>query len=99
MKHVYLILLNVLLLCSFGNADSLTPDVNARIRTITLEGLNKAYNFDFVMAEKDFDAAARIEPLHPRPYVGKSMIELWRYLIGKNDSAKESFLKLAENAI
>ena len=99
MKFIVLCILNLLLLLSSGKGDVPSTAVTEQVRKLTLEGFTNAYNFDFAAANKSFDQASEIEPLHPRPYVGKAMIELWRYLLSKNDTARKSFLDYADRAI
>ncbi len=98
MKFIVIILLNFLL-SSFGSGGSLSPAALERVRNLTLEGLHSAYNFDFDAANKSFAMASEVEPLHPRPYVGKAMILLWRCLLNKNEADQQAFFFLADRAI
>jgi tetratricopeptide (TPR) repeat protein len=93
-----------ILLCSL----TLTPSLQARtlpytsqeqIKSLSLRGWNSAYNFDLTGAHAAFDEASRIEPLHPRPYLGKAMIVFWRYLLNRSEKDKESFYAIAEKTI
>lgn len=90
----------ILLLCSLcGNAGSLPASTVERVRNLTLDGLNSAYNFNFPAANRLFDDAIAVEPLSPRPYIGKAMIVFWRFVLNKSDRDREEFLSLAERAI
>ena len=92
-------LLALLLISTTCIAGSLTPATLERVQTLTLDGLHNAYNFEFKTADQRFNEAIRIEPLHPRPYVGKATIIAWRYLLSRNDTDKEAFLSSADLAI
>jgi TolA-binding protein len=97
MKRQFLFLLLIVLVCehSLGNI----PATVERVRDLTLQGLDFAYNLDFASANKKFDEAILVEPLHPRPYLAKASLLFWRYLMSKNEADYESFLNLAEKTI
>jgi tetratricopeptide (TPR) repeat protein len=99
MHFLFLSLLHLLLFLPPGDNGALSPELTERIRALSLEGFESAYNFDFAAANRSFDEASKVEPLHPRPYVGKAMIEMWKYLLTKNDTARQAFLALADKAI
>src|SRR5512143_89877 len=82
--------------CSGGTISSESLE---RVRTLSLRGFALAYNYDFGEANRRFDEAMAVEPRHPRPYVGKSMILFWRYLLSRNEALKDSFLTLADRGI
>lgn len=96
MKLSYLIIL-VLVQSAFSSAS--IPSSMERVRDLTLQGLSFAYNLDFVSANNKFDEAISVEPLHPRPHVGKASLLFWRYLISKNDADYELFIAFAEKAM
>jgi tetratricopeptide (TPR) repeat protein len=99
MKRIHSVVV-ILLFCSLhGIAGSLPYSTVERVRTITLDGLHAAYNFDFPSANKSFDDALSVEPLSPRPYIGKATIVFWRFVLNKNDRDREEFLLLADRAI
>src|SRR5262249_24469610 len=81
-----------------GYAGTLPPATVERVRTLTMDGINQAYNFNFDGANKSFDEAIGVEPLHPRPYVGRAMIAFWRCLLSKSDSDIQSFYTVADRA-
>ena len=99
MKTVLFAALLFILASGYCTAGSLNPESAARIRTLTLDGLNHAYNFDFTTANRLFDEAIAAEPLHPRPYIGKTSLALWQFLLSKNDADYKTFLSLADRSI
>src|SRR5437762_629539 len=82
--------------CEAGPLPASTAE---RVRALSLEGLGHAYNFEFAAANERFDAAIAIEPLHPRPYVGKAEILFWRLMFSKNEAEIDSFLLISDRAI
>jgi tetratricopeptide (TPR) repeat protein len=96
----FTIVVCVLFLCA-GSACADTIDRAAldRVRDLTLKGLDRAYHLDFTNANGFFDEAIAVQPFHPRPYVSKASLFLWRYLLSKDDSDYTSFLSLADRAI
>ncbi len=99
MKYLMLSVIFILLFINSAISGSLDPSVVTRVRNLTLEGLESAYNLDLVKANKLFDEAITTEPLHPRPYISKSTIYLWRYLMGMKTADYDAFLSSAEKAI
>lgn len=83
--------------CSFSRP--LPYSISERIRTISLQGWNSAYNLELAHADQLFDEASGLEPLHPRPYLGKAMISFWRFLLNKHEDDKDKFLALADRTI
>ena len=69
------------------------------IRTLTLKGLQYAYALDFKNAGKMFDDAHAIEPLHPRPMLGRASMRFWRLMIQKDDTTYERLVDEADNII
>lgn len=96
MKSVASSIITLLLACATCAAGTETPD---RVRTLSLSGFALAYNYNFPEAGKRFDEALAIEPRHPRPHVGKSMILFWRYVLSKNEAMKDSCLAATERGI
>ena len=80
-------------------ASSFNPESAARVKALTLDGLERAYNFDFSAANKLFNDAIGTAPLHPRPYVSKSFLALWQFLLSKNDSDLQTFLALTDRSV
>ena len=72
---------------------------SAQVRDLTLQGLDKAYNFEFAAAEKLFDAASTLDPPNPRPQWGKVEINFWKTLIARRDSNYDQFLNQADRVI
>src|ERR1041385_7899016 len=99
MKKGFWVLGFALLVAGPGFAGSLDPIIGSRVRNLTLEGLESAYNFDLKAANELFDEAIATAPLHPRPYISKSTLVLWRYLIGQKEADYEAFLSSAEKSI
>jgi tetratricopeptide (TPR) repeat protein len=77
----------------------LATTTREQIRTLTLEGLSKAYDFNFAGADSLFDRAASLEPLHPRPYLGKAAMRFWKYLMGKDERSYEEFMTYSDRTI
>jgi len=92
-----MLLLPLRSLCSDGAVN--IPDAIERVRGLTLQGLEYAYNLDFSSANSKFDEAIAVEPTHPRPHLAKASLLFWRYLVSKSDDDYESFLILADKAI
>ncbi len=99
MRYLRLICLFSCLFTSASIAGSLIPDSVARVQALTLQGLDRAYNYDFTAANRLFDAAIAVEPLHPRPYVSKSLIALWKYLLTRSDADSRELISLTDKAI
>ena len=78
---------------------SVSPADLARIQALTLEGLECAYRMDFADANRRFDEALAIEPLHPRPYAGKTTMFFWQCLLSNKEEDRRQFLALADRAI
>ncbi len=97
------IILNILLLFIVSlpcvSRNSPVPAAIERVRTLTLTGLEYAYNCDFISANEHFDKAIAQEPLHPRPYVGKTFVALWQFLLSNNNKEYESVLSIADRSI
>jgi tetratricopeptide (TPR) repeat protein len=90
----------VLVACFVSRAfASLDTNKIAAIRSLTLQGLDAAYNLDFSAAEKKFDEASAIEPLHPRPLWGRVEIKFWQMIIGRRETNYDAFLAQANNVI
>lgn len=91
-----------LLLSFSGSAAARTaasPADLARIQTLTLEGLEYSYRMDFAAANKKFDEALAIEPLHPRPFAGKTTLLFWQCLLHNTEEDSRQFLTVADRAI
>ncbi len=99
MKASRVIVILCFLIPSLCTAHPFPYALMERVRDLNLAGLNHAYNFDITTANKLFDEAIGVEPLHPRAYIGKAMIFFWQYLLSKEDNDKEAFLALADHAI
>src|SRR5512140_3725490 len=83
----------------FATAAALDTTKQSGIRSLTLRGLEYAYNLDFENAEKMFSQAHAIEPLHPRPILGKASMMFWRVMIQKDDSSYQALLAGADAVI
>ncbi|MBI5215442.1 MAG: DUF3808 domain-containing protein [Ignavibacteriae bacterium] len=70
-----------------------------RIHTLTLEGLNLAYNFELEQANAKFEEALRLEPNHPRPHVSKATILFWRFSLANDDQLYDELIPMLENSI
>ena len=87
------------LAASSVQARSLPYSTVERIRSLSSEGWQSAYNFKIADANTLFEEANRIEPLYPRPYLGKAMIAFWRYIVSRHEDEKEEFLRFADKTI
>ena len=99
MKKIFRHAIVVFFIVSSAISGSLDPAVVSRVRNLTLEGLESAYNLDLKTANKLFDEAIAEAPLHPRPYISKLTIYLWRYLMGMKNADYEAFLSSADKSI
>src|SRR5436189_179501 len=99
MKSILKVVPCLLLISAFCHTASLPAATVERIRSLTLEGLSHAYNLDLDSANRLFDDAIALEPLHPRPYVGQATIRFWRVLIGRKESDRDEFFTLADRTI
>ncbi len=70
-----------------------------RVSSLTIEGMNHAYNFQLDSAENKFNEASRLEPTHPRPYVARATILFWRFALGNDDQLYEQIISQTEKAI
>ncbi|MBI3195515.1 MAG: DUF3808 domain-containing protein [Ignavibacteriae bacterium] len=70
-----------------------------RINSLTLEGLNLAYNFELEQANAKFEEALRLEPNHPRPHVSKATILFWRFALANDDQLYDELIPLLEQSI
>jgi tetratricopeptide (TPR) repeat protein len=91
----------IIICCFTGIALSSSLDTSKanNIRSLTLKGLEYAYNLDFQNATRLFDEAHNIEPLHPRPLLGKASMKFWQLMIQKDDSSYEQFISDVEKII
>ncbi|HEV8538979.1 MAG TPA: tetratricopeptide repeat protein, partial [Bacteroidota bacterium] len=99
MKCLSAILFAIMLFVARSHAEAPSHEAIERIRNLSIEGLNHAYNFEFDSATHSFDLASQIEPLHPRPYVGKVMILCWKVLLNRNEREVEAFSSLADRVV
>lgn len=76
-----------------------TPADRERFKSLMLEGLAKAYDFRFASADSIFTRVSAIEPLHPRPYLGKASMRFWVYLLSKDEKSRDEFLTYADRTI
>ena len=96
----YGLLILAIICCALTTrASSLDTAKGNNIRSLTLRGLEYAYNLDFVNANRVFDEAHAVEPLHPRPLLGKASMLFWRLMIQKDDSSYERLLSQADDII
>ena len=94
---IILLLLVLLLAPCFGGTPP--PETQGRAHTLTLSGLEDAYNFDFGNAVNKFDEAISLDPSFPRPYLSKASLSFWQFVLSKSDSDYNSFLPLIDDAI
>ncbi|MFI5252932.1 MAG: tetratricopeptide repeat protein [Bacteroidota bacterium] len=90
----------LLLYCTIAALPATLDTAKAnRIRHMTIQGLEMAYNLDLDGADKLFDEAQAIEPLHPRPMLGKASIRFWRLMIQHDDGSYDRFVDEMDNVI
>jgi len=95
-KVAWISLCTLLFVQSILSTEKTTLD---RINSLTLEGLNFAYNFDLEQANAKFEEASRLEPNHPRPHVSKATILFWRFSLANDDQLYDELIPMLENSI
>src|SRR5437870_3268722 len=99
MKFTVLIILALFIVFRECPAGSLPSTAIERVRSLTIDGLEHAYNFEFTTANQRFDEAIALEPLYPRPYLSKAMIVFWRFVFSRNEADLDSFLAVADRVV